>query len=337
MRVTRVVICGNAATETVQTATSIGDRARALRKRIDEKGLGLFANLDERGKFLNSLSPVERQRWVSLVVDRRLVHSLDGVRGVFEHATVDDLRMTYADLADVVVCSEQQEQSLMQERGQADNRRPEVTSLETVASASAFDHDAVRSTVAAGETRDAVFDERIRPFAPWIERLVILDRYALTAVEKPYDPEDGFKWLLRRLREERRTQDPLKLVLTMAVKRSEIDAATVAYVIERFGLRHPDPELFKSIALNVVNEDTGQRHLHDRFFRFDGRVLDCGTGLAVFGQSQVFQRTRLSIGSYAESEETLDLVELEPTTGAASWRRNQQLWLARDRSPIDFD
>jgi hypothetical protein len=332
VKVARVAICRNAARAERDRGKPPEAETRWLRNEIMRQGLGLFASGEDRDRFLASLSDVERAKWVKLIVERRLAHVLgEGeVTRIDRHDCLEELRRTYCDHADLVLCGLAHARQLGLPAEEDARLRPEVASLGNVASVATLSYDESEAAlvVPRGTSREQVWRERFAVPAQWVQQLAIVDRYGLQRHNAA-----GIVWLLRRLFRDRRDPGPVKLELAVERRSAEVSLRHVAEAIDQLGLSAPDPQRFRSIIVWVADQDFGQREMHERFLRFDGRVIDCGTGCAIFGEGSVFQRTSLSFGSYAESEELLG--EVSRTCVGARWHSAARMWLsAEDASPI---
>jgi|HubBroStandDraft_2_1064218.scaffolds.fasta_scaffold11249_3 hypothetical protein len=313
-----------------------------LRERIDQRGIGLFATRSGRERFLSSLPDVERARWIEILTTRLLVHVLEPnqAKEIHEQGALEDLKREYVDIADLVVCGREQARALGLDAGQEHSGAPEVASICDLDLVDAFGYDETSAThtrtVRSGEQRETVWEEWIAPLAARVCHLAIVDRYAFKNEMKSRSHETGFRWLLPRVLEARRVASPLKLELVIENDKGAISPSDLSRVIASFGLRDPDPSIFKSVAVWLADKEFGQQHLHDRMLRFDGRVLDCGTGLQVFSEPAVYQTTKIDLGSFKESEETLQLTERHCI--GARWRSKARLWLStRDNDQIQFE
>lgn len=333
MKLVRVAICRHAATPPAQEQADIRTRKMTskLRERIDERGIGLFASQADREHFLGSLPDVERQRWIKIVTERHLVHVLDPGQAdaIHKHDRLEELKRDYADIADVVVCGSEQARDLGLDNDQENATPPAVTPVRDLDLINAFGYDEARPqntrTVESKSRRQTVWDEWIAPLAPRVSHLIIVDRYALKNETKASRAGSGFKWLLQQTIAARTVTFPLKLEIVIENDKGGVSVGDLSRTIESFGLRDPNPGFFRSVSIWLATKEFGQRHLHDRMLRFDGRVLDCGTGLQIFSQEDVYQSTKIACGSFRESE--LFMAKVERECIGARWRDQARMWL----------
>ncbi|HSZ68987.1 MAG TPA: hypothetical protein VK756_01365 [Solirubrobacteraceae bacterium] len=333
MSVVRIAICRNAARmprdERVEE-----DRVRRLRERIMERSVGLFATPQDRQSFLKSLSEIERKRWVEILTERRLAHVLepDRVGSIHQHETLETLKREWGSIADVLVCSHEHAERLQLDAAAAEPApAPEVTPLARLDLVKAFSDDPEnvrqRQRIAAGEEREQVWSDHIAPLVPWVKHLLIVDRYVLQNANRPTEGESELRWFLERVRRERTVASKLKLeIVTEQLPGKPPSPTQLAHAIRTLGLQAPASLELGGVTLWLADKEFAQQHLHERVLRFDGRALDFGNGLVVFSKPKVFQSTKVALGRYEDSEETLQLVGRH--CSCARWRADAELWLS---------
>jgi hypothetical protein len=337
--VVRIAICRNAARASQDESIDV-DQVRRLGERVMERSVGLFATAEDRRRFMESLPDVERKRWVTIFAERRLAHVLrpNQVSSIHEHRDLATLKREWDSVADLLVCGREHARQLELETSSEDAPSPEVTPLSRLDLAKAFSDD-VRNPLHAqqitvGERREDIWESYIAPLVPWVERLVIIDRYIRKNEAARSQEESGLGWFLRRVLAERIVDSRLKLEIVTTRRAGE--ATPQEYLCDAIKTLHLDDPArndLQSVTLWLADEKFASHRLHDRQLRFDGRVLNFGNGLVTFSRPEVFQDTTVTLGSFPNSEDKLELVE-ESCIGAR-WRRGAGLWLsARDRQPL---
>ena len=333
MKVARVAICRNAVSDergNGRNGAVPDSSARWLSSEIARQGLGLFASAEDGAAFLQSLPTLERQRW-AVLIKRRLAVVLGNheVPRIDRQRCLDDLRRSYGDYADLVICGVSQAHRFgLPEQG---GEHPEVVSLEDIAAVATLTYDETSTSrvVESGTPREQLWRERFVVLAQRVHHLVIVDRYGLSDRNAM-----GIVWLLQQIFHDRRDPTAIQLDIVVEARAGGAGANQVADAIQRLGLGAPDPARFRSIALHVADPQLAQCELHDRFLRFDGRVIDSGTGCAIFSDLNVYARTNLSFGSYPESEKVLD--DMARQCSVAYWSSGAAMWLDEDDAALDL-
>jgi hypothetical protein len=339
MMLARVAICRDATTG-VNGNRRLEKHAEALRERIEERGIGFFASAEDRRLFLKALSPVEHKRWLALMTDRTILHVLPAGHAprIHEQSSLWALREAYGDDVDVIVCGREHAVALGldQEYLLEETETPIVGALPDVSvsqALSALDDDAKQSAhIEAGTQRKAVWRTFFAPPARFATEVVIVDRYAYDQQTK--HTATGFRWFVEQLQRDRLRPDPIKLQVVVQQRKSSAPLREqLADAITRFGLREP-PEIFRTIKVRVATRNFGVRHLHDRFVRFDGRVITSTTGLSVLASQKVACQATVAPGPYRASERLLAKLD-EGDVMTATWKARTALW--KSGSMVLFD
>lgn len=339
--IARVAICRDAANADEHARAR--RHAEALRIRIQERGIALFASLADQRRFLASLPAMERKRWMALASsERKLVHVLpDGdIGSIHEHQTTRELRASYGDEVDVIVCGREQALRLGIPEGLLldEDEQPAVGALPDVHCAKALGPDEQESLshrlVPAGTLRDNVWRQHFQPAASLCSDVLIVDRFAYDqAAKRRYS---GFRWTVAELLRTRRVTEPLRLEVVVQQRKSKLSVeAQLADAIFHLGLKDP-PKDFRSVTVRLVTTHYGVRNLHDRFLRFDGRVVCSTTGVSVLGDPRVAQQARVFPSDFNDSDTVWkDLQEESVLT--ARWRSRHQMWVGAENEMLFAD
>jgi hypothetical protein len=332
--IARVAICRD--TVDSDDGARTARHAKALRVRIQDRGIAVFASLTDQRGFIASLPPVERKRWTALMSsERKLVYVLPHhhAGSIHEHETMQELRASYRDEVDVIVCGRDHAlrlgipESLLLE----EDEQPAIGALPDVHCARALGPDEQEGKshrlVPAGTSREEVWTRYFQSAASLCSDILIVDRFAYDQASK--GRFSGFRWMIDELLSTRRSEEPIRLEIVVQQRKSDLTVeAQLADAIVQLGVKDP-PKAFRSVTVHLAATGYGVRNLHDRFLRFDGRVVCSTTGVSVLNTPHVRQQASVYLGDFTDSDTVWkDLRQSSVLT--ARWRSRYQMWVGAE-------